>query len=673
MPQPRITTVILGPFSPLLLAKRKSIIVLQNQIRLWFTLSSTAFGNETEAPAVSREVRLRDHRWRRHTILCLLLVLVTVAVYNRVAHNGFTNFDDTVYLTDNTHIRGGLTWDTVRWAFTTHEAANWHPITWLAHALDYQLFKLNPAGHHYVSVLFHAANAVLLFLLLEIATGCTWPSLMVAALFALHPVNVESVAWAAERKNVLSMFFFLLTLHAYHRYVRKVSIARYLPVAVLFALGLMAKPEVITLPFVLLLWDYWPLQRMRAPCTMKGGADFEPPPELEQQPFLTLVLEKVPLFALCAGSAVITLIAQRGGHAIRGASARVRFGNAVVAYVRYLGKAFWPERLAVLYPHLGRLLPTWEILASTFGLIAVTVLVLRWRDHRYLPVGWFWFLGTLVPVIGLVQVGVQAMADRYAYLSFIGLFICFAWGVADLAQRGRISSPWLAAPAFLVLATLGTLTYRQIGYWHDSETLWRHALSVTDKNYTAHDGLAGVLAQKNRPDDAIAEYKAAGALHAYPSSEMVSIALYELAHGRVQEAIAQLQQAVGAAPDQPSRANALAVLGSAFMQSDDVAHARMAYSDALQQNADNPIALVGAGLLAERDGDDALAVAEISRAMHKEPTDVGYLLLAQALRHAGRLSAAAHAEMQAEGISHNISEARRSATNILDASGISKH
>ena len=606
----------------------------------------------------------RDLREKRRFILCLLLVLATLAVYNGAAHNGFTNFDDNIYITNNPHIRGGLTWETVSWAFTSRDAANWHPVTWLSHALDYQLFKLNPAGYHYVNVLFHAANVVLLFLLLEIATGATWPSLMVAALFALHPINVESVAWVAERKNVLSMFFFLLTLHAYQRYVRKMSIGRYLPVAGLFALGLMAKPEVITLPFVLLLWDYWPLRRMGKAVAGAGNS------ELEKRSFSFLVLEKVPLFLLCIGSAVITLVAQESGHAVHGLSAAMRLGNAVVAYVRYLGKALWPSRLAVLYPHPGRLLPAWEVVASTVLLVTVTLLVLRWREHRYLPVGWFWFLGTLVPVIGLVQVGVQAMADRYAYLSFIGLFLCVAWGVADLAQRWKIPAPWLVAPALAILAVLGMLTYRQIGYWHDSETLWRHALAVTEKNYTAHDSLARVLAEENRTDDAIAEYKAAGALATYPSSEMVSIALYELAHGRVQDSIEQLKQAVDTAQDDASRAKALAVLGSAFMQRDDVAHARMAFSDALRQDPDNPIALVGSGLLAERDGDNALAVSEISRAVKNQPSDVAYLLLAQALRRAGNISAAADAETQAEHISGDISQARRSAATILDTSGL---
>ncbi len=613
--------------------------------------------------------RFRDFREKRSTILCLLLVLVTLAFYSPVVHNGFTNFDDNGYVTENPHLREGFTWSMLKWAFTSRDDANWHPLTWFSHALDYRLFKLNPVGTHYVNLLFHAANVVLLFLLLEIATGSTWPSLMVAAWFALHPINVESVAWAAERKNVLSMFFFLLTLHAYRRYVRKssagkASIGRYALVAVLFALGLMAKPEIITLPFVLLLWDYWPLQRMG-----QRSSDGRWTSDVEPRSFTFLVLEKVPLLLLSAGSAVITMIAQKGGHAIRAASNWVRFGNALVAYVRYLGKLFWPTRLAVLYPHLGRFLPPWQIIASAAILLALTVLALRSR-RRYLVVGWFWFLGTLVPVIGLVQVGVQAMADRYAYLSFIGIFICLAWGVADAAGERKISPVWLAVPAVVILTTLGMLTRRQIGYWYDGETLWKHALSVTDDNYTAHDGLAQVLAKEGRVDDAIAQYRAAEALGAYHSSEMVSIAIFELAHGRVQDAIEQLQKAVDAADDNASRANALGCLGSAFMQADDIARARISYGAALEQNPDNPIALVGAGLLAERDGDNASAVAQISRAMKVEPTDVGYLLLAQALGRAGEVAEAGNAQVQAERISHDISQARRSAAQILDTDGI---
>ena len=592
-------------------------------------------------------------------------MLLTLAFYNPIVHNGFTNFDDNSYITDNAHVRAGLTWDTVKWAFTSRDCANWHPVTWLSHALDCQLFRLNPAGHHYVNVLLHAVNAILLFLLLESATGLTWPSFMVAALFALHPVNVESVAWAAERKNVLSMFFFLFTLHAYGWYVRRASVRRYAVVAVLFALGLMAKPEIITLPFVLLLWDYWPLRRMG------GGLPAENlPGGLVPRSFSFLFLEKVPLLLLSAGSGVITLVAQRGGQALRDVPAWVRFGNSAVAYVRYLGKAFWPVRLAVPYPHPGRLLPIWEILASAAVLLLSTGLVLRWRDHRYLVVGWFWFLGTLVPVIGLVQVSTQAMADRYAYLPYIGLFVCVIWGVAETAQERKISAVWLGVPAVLVLFTLGIVSRHQLAYWHDSESLWRHTLSVTQRNYAAHDALGHALADQGRVKEAMVEFNAAESLDAYSAAEMVRFGFYEQTHGHVQEAIEQYRQALDNSPDSNTRAVALNLLGSAFTQMGDIPRAKMSYAYALKENPDNGAALVGSGLLAERDGDFRFAVEQISHAIKVEPTDVGYLLLGQALRRAGHTTEADEAYAQAQRISRDFAQAQQSAAKVLVSVGI---
>ena len=404
---------------------------------------SSAAAAPSQAPIISSVVAPSlISREARSAVLCLVVALATIAFYSPVVHNGFTNFDDDAYIVHNPHVRAGLTWDTVKWAFTSYDAANWHPLTWISHALDCQLFKLNPAGHHYETVLLHALNAALLFLLLESATGLTWPSLMVAALFALHPVNVESVAWAAERKNVLSTLFFLLTLLAYGKYVRRPGVKTYAAVAALFALGLMAKPEIITLPFILLLWDYWPLQRLRV-----GTAHSEASPDVPtQKSFWFLLLEKVPLLLLSAGSAVITVRAQIAGDTMPALSLPWRLGNAIVACVRYLGLSIWPVNLAIPYPHPGLSLAIWEIVASAALILLLTAFVLRLRDRRYIAMGWFWFLGTLVPVIGIIQVGRQALADRYAYLSFIGLFICVVWGVADAARQRKINTAWLAAP-----------------------------------------------------------------------------------------------------------------------------------------------------------------------------------------------------------------------------------
>ncbi|HEY1263981.1 MAG TPA: hypothetical protein VGF06_10675, partial [Terriglobales bacterium] len=396
---------------------------------------------------------------KRTLIFCLLLAVATLSVYNPVSSHPFVNYDDDRYVTDNPHVRGGLSWDTVRWAFTTSAEANWHPLTWISHALDCQVFRLNPAGPHYVNLLLHALNAVILFLLLSRVTGRAGPSLAVAALFALHPMNVESVAWIAERKNLLSMFFFLLALLAYERYARKPGIGRYCLVALWFACGLMSKPMVITLPFLLLLWDYWPLQRWPA----AGAA-----PGVEPRRFSFLVLEKLPLFAMSAASAFITMSAQSAGGAVRSVaeySQGIRIENALVAYARYLWLAVWPSRLAPMYPHPGEHIPAWQVAAAIALLLALTTLALAFRNRRYLLTGWLWFLGALVPMIGLVQVGRQAMADRYAYLPLIGIFLMASWGAAEWSSRRKLAAAWVALPTALTLATFAALTYRQIGYW----------------------------------------------------------------------------------------------------------------------------------------------------------------------------------------------------------------
>ena len=400
-----------------------------------------------------------------NTVLCVLLAGVTIALYTPVLGHSFVVLDDREYVTTNPHVHDGLSWSTIQWAFTSTYAANWHPLTWLSHALDYQLFALNPAGHHLDSVLIHTLNVVLLFLLLAWITKRMGPSLLVAALFALHPLNVESVAWVAERKNVLSTLFFLLAIGAYAWYASKPEWRRYLLVAALFAAGLMAKPMVITLPFVLLLLDYWPLERKRVA-------------------FSKLLLEKVPLLFLSAASAWITLKAQRGALRTVGELPFViRIENAVVAYGLYLWKMLWPARLA-FYPHSVIALPAWQWILSALILVSVTVFVIIFRGKRYLPVGWFWFLGTLVPVIGLVQVGEYAMADRYAYVPLIGIFVMIAWSLADWAQAKKIRTVWLVVPALCVLAALGYVTHRQIDYWESDYDLWSHTLEVAENPLT---------------------------------------------------------------------------------------------------------------------------------------------------------------------------------------------
>jgi protein O-mannosyl-transferase len=427
-----------------------------------------------------------------NTILGALLAAATIALYSPVIGYSFIVLDDHDYITANFHIHSGLAWKTIKWAFLSTEAANWHPLTWLSHALDYQLFALNPAGHHLDSVLLHALNAVLLFLLVTWVTRRVGPSLLVAALFALHPINVESVAWVSERKNLLCTLLFFLAIAAYVRYVQKPDWRRYLLMATLFAMGLMAKPMVITLPFVLLLLDYWPLGRIA------GGpaAVFTVP----RQTYSKLILEKVPLLLLSAASALITMKVQRTGMAVRTLQQfplAIRLENAAVAYGLYLWKAVWPAHLA-LYPHSALALPAWQWILAASILIGITALVIVFRSKRYLPVGWFWFLGTLVPVIGLVQVGQASMADRYAYIPLIGIFVMVVFGLADLADGRQVRPAWQIVPAGAALVALSFLTHRQMSYWDSDYDLWSHTLEVAENPY-AHDALGSVLLDPDAP------------------------------------------------------------------------------------------------------------------------------------------------------------------------------
>jgi protein O-mannosyl-transferase len=426
---------------------------------------------------------------RLNIVFCVLLSAITIGLYSPVMGHSFLVLDDRDYVTANAHIHDGLRWSTIKWAFTATAAANWHPLTWLSHALDCQLFALNPTGHHLDSVLIHAVNAALLFLLLTWLTNRRGPSLLVAALFALHPINVESVAWIAERKNVLSTFFFFLTIAAYAWYAHKPDWKRYLLMSSIFAAGLMAKPMLVTLPFVLLLLDYWPLERVQfdSPTSNTGS-----PGGIPRMAVPKLLLEKIPLLFLSAASSWITLHAQRlVVRTFAELSFTARIENAVVAYGLYLWKMFWPAHLA-FYPYPVVALPAWQWILSGLVLIGITTLVVVFRRKTYLPVGWCWFLGTLVPVIGLVQVGEASMADRYAYVPLIGIFIMIAWGLADLADVKGVDTVWRVIPALCVLVALGCVTYRQISFWQSDYDLWSHTLAIEESPF-AHNAVAMAL------------------------------------------------------------------------------------------------------------------------------------------------------------------------------------
>jgi len=580
-------------------------------------------------------------------------VAATLALYNPVNRHPFVNYDDDRYVTENPHIRNGLSWDTVSWAFTAEEQGNWHPLTWLSHALDYQLFRQNATGHHFTSLLIHSANAVLLFLLLTYATGRLGPSLLVAALFALHPINVESVAWVAERKNVLSTFFFFAALAAYCWYARRPDWRRYLAFAGLFALGLMSKPMVITLPFVLLLLDFWPLGRIQG---FPAGVLSVP-----QSPLSRLLVEKLPLLVLSAASAAITMRVQQAGGAMRSTaqfSLGVRLENAVVAYAMYLWKMVWPSHLAPLYPHPGDSLSAWQVTISALVLLAVTVVVLRFRSRRYLLTGWLWFLGTLVPVIGLVQVGDQAMADRYAYIPLIGIFIMLAWGAADLADLLHIGLSARMIPAACILLALAFATHRQLGYWSSNYELWTHALAVTDKNFIAQNNLGGALLLLGKPDEAYAHFQAAAEINPNDPMSRSNLGAYLQEHGKLSEAMAQYDRSISLTSDPGLLAATYANLGTAYRNLGEDEKARDSYDQALRLNPNQSNAYLGLGELLEKQNQLDDAIRNYSRSVELRPTATGFLLLGHALETEARRPEALAAYQSALKLSPELMEAQ---------------
>ena len=592
---------------------------------------------------------------RRNPIACLLLAVVTLALYNPVTKHPFVNYDDDRYVAENPHIRQGLTADTFTWALTSTEQANWHPLTWMSHALDVSLYRLNPVGHHFTSILLHAVNVILLFLLLTWATGRFGPSLFVAALFALHPINVESVAWVAERKNVLCTLFFFLTLWAYGWYARKPDWKRYLAIAALFAAALASKPMVITLPFVLLLLDYWPMGRV---CGANAEAN------TKQASWPRLVLEKLPLLALSAASAVITIKAQQAGGAIR-TTTEVSFGTriatAVWAYAMYLWKMVWPAHLAPLYPHPGNSLATWQVLVSIVVLFAITAVVWRLRPRRYLLVGWLWFLGTLVPVIGLVQVGEAAMTDRYAYIPLIGVFVMIAFGAADWAAGRRY---WLVIPAAAALLALAVATHRQIGYWQSNEDLWSHTLAVTENNFVAEDNLGGALTLEGKEEEAYPHFEAAARINPRDPLSHGNLGTYFQTHNRMRDAVAQYEAAVQLTSDSALLAQTYANLGAAdrALGEDDAAHQN--FDQSLRFNPTQYNAWLGLGLLAQQQGKLDEAVSDLSRSLAVRPTAQGYLELGHTLKQGGHIAEALDAYQRALKVSPDLVEAQQAADSL---------
>lgn len=539
------------------------------------------------------------------------VVLCTAAVYAQVARHPFVStFDDGGYVTENPYIQTGLTWKTVSWAMTAIHMANWHPLTWVSHALDIQLFGLDPAGHHLTNLFLHLANAVLLYFLIFLATRSAWRSLLVAALFSLHPLNVESVAWVAERKNVLSTLFFFLALGAYGWYVRKPGVGRYMVLAGLFLLGLASKPMVITLPFVLILLDFWPLERFQhnASFTLRRS-----------------VVEKVPLFALSAASAAVTLYAQSHGAimpSIEELPLWLRLENAIYAYAMYIEKAFWPASLAPIYPLAATSLSFWQVGLSTLFLALVSYYVWGQRATRpYLLVGWLWFLGTLIPVIGIVQVGRQAMADRYAYIPLVGIFVMMVWGVAELAESLRLRFPAQVAVSAAILALLAFLTWRQTRFWGSNYDLWAHTLSVTQDNPVAEANMGATLVSMGRMDDAVPHFQNELRLNPRSTAAHFDLAAQLQTHERLQEAITEYEIALQASSDRQTTAGIFVNLWTIYTELHDYARASQSFELAGQANPRFA----------------AMLIPDFERSVTTRPNPQNCFQLGQLLEHTGQL------------------------------------
>ncbi len=563
---------------------------------------------------------------------CIWLILITAVllVYWQVGDHEFINYDDNAYITDNAQVQKGLTSKGIIWAFTTSHTGNWHPLTWISHMLDCELYGLNPKGHHLTNVLFHMANAILLFVVLRWMTGAIWRSGLVAALFALHPLHVESVAWAAERKDVLSTFFWMLTMVAYVHYVNRPGGKRYLLVLITFSLGLMAKPMLVTLPFVLLLLDYWPLNRFN-PRAVPGSVEDQPlgfrSSGDDKSPILKAVMEKTPLFLMSLFSCVVTVMAQQEAGAISTLEIvpfKLRIANGLVSVVAYMGKMIWPQDLAVFYPHPVSDLQIWKpVVAGLFLLILSTVALWVAQRCRYVLVGWLWYLGTLVPVIGLVQVGEQAMADRYTYVPLIGLFIVVVWGFADLVKGWR-SRRWVVSvsAAVMVLALMAG-SWLQVAHWKNSVRLFKHALDATSNNYVAHYTLGNALALQGNLTGSVSHYNKALQIH-------------------------------------PNFAEAHNNLGNALALQGNLTGAISHYNKALQINPDHAEAHRNLAVGLDRQGRHQEAIQHYAEVLRISPHDAqSHNNLGVALAEQGRLKEAVAHFTEALRIDPNFKEAQR--------------
>jgi len=512
---------------------------------------------------------------RAKVLICIILIVVTFCVYSQVQDHEFINFDDKIYVTENLNVQAGLTSESVKWAFTTFATGNWFPLTWFSYMLDYQLYGSHAKGYLLTNLFLHIANSLLLFLVLFRMTGAIWQSAFVASIFAFHPLNVESVAWAAERKNVLSTLFWLLTMWAYIHYAAKPTIKSYGLVFILFAFGLMSKAILVTLPFVLLLFDYWPLERFKLGRREREFKIAQKDTYFNGENNISkLVLEKFPLLILSALCSIMTLILfEKDGEPAAQDSVSILtiLTNVVISYFEYLWKMLWPKGLAILYAHPGNTLAVWKGVLCGIALLVITTISIKLiRKAPYFVVGWFWYLGTLIPVIGFITLGPHLIADRYAYLSLIGIFVIIAWGVPELLKEWHYRKNVLKASAGILILTLMPITWIQVSHWKSSITVFKHAIRVTDKKYpgfsVVHNNLGSALVAEGKNEEAISHYKMAIKIKPDYALPHGNLGLALVTERKNEEAISHYKMAIKLNPDFADAYNNLgAVLFNAKM------------------------------------------------------------------------------------------------------------
>ena len=633
------------------------------------------------------------YRDKKVIVVSLFLIFAIIIAYGQVRNFDFVDFDDGLYVTKNVHVQKGLTIEGLIWAFTSFDAANWHPMTWLSHMLAFELYGLDPMGHHWTNIQLHMANTLLLFLILQMMTGAIWKSAFVAGLFALHPLHVESVAWVAERKDVLSTFFWLLTMWAYFYYVKQPVLIRYFMVLLFFVLGLMTKPMLVTLPFVLLLLDFWPLRRFRfennrlSQSTGKTCFDFKGASRL--------IVEKIPFFILVVISCSLTFFAQKGGGALvplESLSLKTRIANALISYVRYVFKAIWPSNLAVYYPYPADAFPVWQIWGAALLIVSIFCgAIYLLRQYRYVAVGLFWYFGTLIPVIGLVQVSDQAMADRYTYIPLTGLFIIVAWGVSDLLVKWHYQKIFLGVSAVIILSALTVCTFFQASHWRNTVTLFENAVKATENNYKAlnnlgtalidkgkHDeaflyfaealridsqktdarnNLANMLFLQGKPDEAVFHYNEILKLHPQKTDARNNLANVLSAQGKLDEAVLHYKEAIKINPEHIEAHYNLAYVLSVLGKLDE---AVLHYKEAIQINPEHMEAHYNLGKILTNQGKMKPAMFHFAETIRISPDYVeGYNQIGLILAEQGKYNKAEVFFSKAVQIRPNYTEARK--------------